>query len=140
MLSFFRKKPLEIQDLLASMNRVIENLPEDLLPLGTQLLQKLSNEVKHQWKAKDEQNYADLIKNGETHDAFIYNFLVHSTGDQLESGQHHTYRGMLSIRGKQYKRLFEHSINTMVESGEYTQDWANVNLRNPVNEGIKSAG
>ena len=140
MLNFLRKKPPEVQGLLSRIDAAIRRLPEDLAPLGQPLLQKLAGTVKQQWKAEHERDYADQIRQGETHEAFIYNFLVHAVGDQLESGQHHVYRGVLSQVGIQYRSLFEHAINTMVEMNGYTQEWANENLRAAVYKGIREVG
>ena len=140
MFGFLRKKPPEIQFLLTNISKAINNLPDDLLSLGKPLLEQLENIVKHKWKPEHEQNYAMQVQQGETHEAFIYNYLVHLAGDQLESGQHHVYRGVLGVLGNQYKCLFEHAIDMMIKSGYYTQDWANTNLRAPVYKGIMSAG
>lgn len=140
MLSFLRKKPFEIQDLLSKIDDTIHQLPEHLAPLGRPLLQQLAATIKQQWKTEHEKNYVGQIRQGETHEAFIYNFLIHAVGDQLQSGQHHLYRGVLGVVGIQYKRLFEHAINTMVESDGYTQEWANENLRAQVYKAINEVG
>ena len=140
MLSFLRKKPPEIQELLARIDAAIRRLPEEVETLGRPLLQKLAGTIKQQWKTEHEKNYAEQIRQGETHEAFIYNFIVHAVGDQLESGQHHIYRGVLGAVGITYKQLFEHAINTMVEMGGYTQEWANEHLRAAVYKGIKEMG
>ncbi len=140
MFGLFRKNTPEVQTLLSRIEAADRRLPEDLKHLGSPLLQKLADTVKKKWKPEHEKNYANQILQGETHEAFIYNFLVHAVGDQLESGQHHVYRGVLNSVGIQYKSLFEHAINTMVEMDGYTQEWANENLRAAVYKGIKEVG
>lgn len=140
MLSFLRKKPPEIQELLTRVDAAIRRMPENVAPLGRPLLEKLAGTIKKQWTAEHEKNYAEQIRQGETHEAFIYNFIVHAVGDQLESGQHHIYRGVLGPVGITYKQLFEHAINTMVEMEGYTQEWANENLRATVYKTIKEVG
>jgi hypothetical protein len=140
MFGLFKKQSPEVSVLLERIDAATKRLPFELHPIGEPLLSRLAQTVRTQWKEEHKKNYNVQIKEGETHEAFIYNFLVHSVGDLLESGRFHVYRGVLNAEGILYKQLFEHAIGTMIEMGGYTDEWANANLRAAVYKGIKEVG
>ncbi|MEW6325159.1 MAG: hypothetical protein AB1515_07205 [Nitrospirota bacterium] len=115
-------------------------MPTEVKQVADPLFASLSRSVKSEWKNEHVTHYKTEIRNGERHEAFIYNFIVHACGDRLESGRYHIYRGVLNFEGDLYRQLFEHSINTMISSGEYSKEWADEHLRFSVYKGIKEAG
>lgn len=140
MFGLFNRKVPEVEMLLNKIDAAVRRLPTDLAPVGEPLLKQLANTVKIQWKDDHRRNYAKQINEGEMHEAFIYNFVVHAVGNKLESGRYHAYRGVLNEEGHQYKRLFEHAIDTMIDMEGYTAEWAQANLREPVYKSIREAG
>ena len=140
MFGLFKKKDETILKLLETINRCKVGVPDELQIVSNPLFDTLSGSVKHRWKKRDIANYKSMIQLGESPEAFIYNFIVHRCADRLESGSYHVYRGVLSGIGQLYLRLFEHAISIMVAKGEYTQQWADDNLRYPVQKEIKEVG
>src|SRR3990167_3447766 len=140
MFGFFKKQPKEIRDLLERIDVAKQKFPEDVAYLLNPFLDLLKKTIKSDWKQEHIKNYIEQIRAGETHEGFIYNAIVHSTADKLESGQHHIYRGVLGPEGHKYKLIFEHAINTIIDSGAYTKEWADENLRAAVYKGIKDIG
>ena len=140
MLGFFRRQTLEVEQLLIKIEAARRRLPEEISQIGNRLLDQLADTVRSKWSAEHKRDYANQIHAGETPEAFIYNFIVHTVGDKLESGQYHVYRGVLNEEGNQYKLLFGHAIEIMVDLGGYTKEWASTNLRTPVYKAIKEGG
>jgi|CXWL01.1.fsa_nt_gi hypothetical protein len=140
MFGFLKKKSAEVSVLLERIELAQQVVPDELKHLSAPLLESLSSTVNTKWEQEHIDNYVAQVRAGESHEAFIYNFLVHSVADKLESGHYHVYRGVLALEGMQYKALFEHVINTMVARGGYTQEWADENLRKVVYKGIKEIG
>lgn len=134
------RRPSEIQELLEKIEVARHAVPRDLAYLSNPLLDALRSAVNSRWKPEHIESYITQIRAGETAEAFIYNFIVHSVGDKLESGHFHVYRGVLGDEGRQYLALFEHAINTMIGFGTYTEQWADEQLRAPVLKGIKEMG
>ncbi|GEM_PF-3623296 len=59
--------------------------------------------------------------------------------EKLSSGELHTYRGVLSDRGKGYQILFQYCLKSMVTSGHMQKDFAyEADAR--IREAIKDAG
>ena len=137
---FLRKRSAEVGVLLERIELAQQAVPEDLQALSAPLFAELTGVVRSKWKQEHIDNYVAEIRRGETHEAFLYNFLVHATANRLESGHFHIYRGVLSGEGVQYKRLFEHAIETMIARGGYTKEWADENLRRQVYQEIKEMG
>lgn len=140
MFSFFKRKEQIVVDLLERIERCKQSAPEAVRQISDPLFDTLSDVVKSKWTSEHIANYKAQIQAGESHEAFIYNFVVHACGDRLESGRYHVYRGVLGIEGQLYRQLFEHAITAMIEKGEYTKEWADENLRRPVLKGIKEMG
>lgn len=140
MFGFPKKKSNEVTELLERIEVVRRGVPEELVHLSGPLLDLLVGTVKSKWKQNHADDYAAQVRGGESHEAFIYNYLVHATADKLESGHYHVYRGVLGMEGMQYKSLFEHAINTMMAWGGYIKEWADKNLRETVYKGIKEIG
>ncbi len=141
MFGLFRKRDAVINELLNRIaickNEILDNTSTLFMPfLADQLLARLSNVIKHKWTTEHIKNYKKKIESGDTHDAFIYNYLVHSSADEMESGRHHVYRGVLAGDGNAYQAIFEY----LTERGEYTKEWADKNLREPVYSGVKTVG
>lgn len=140
MFGFLKKKPADVRVLLERIELAQGLVPDELKSLSGPLLKSLSRVVTSKWTEEHVNNYVAQVRAGETHEAFIYNYLVQTLGDMLESGHYHVYRGVLGMEGMQYKALFEHAINTMIAGGGYTKEWADENLRRVVYKGIKEMG
>jgi hypothetical protein len=140
MFGFFKKQDKVISDLLRIIEQCRSDSPEEVKQIADPLFLSLSTTIEKQWKTEDIKNYKSQIESGEKHEAFIFNFIIHSTANTLESGRCHVYRGVLNTQGSLYKQLFEHSIETMISKNEYTKEWADINLRASVYKGIKEAG
>jgi hypothetical protein len=140
MFDLFKKRPLEVKELLAKIEEVASTLPPGLTATGQPLLSQLSVTVRNRWSKEHQDNYSQSIRSGEAHEAFIYNFLIQTIADKLESGRFHIFRGVLDDEGRTHKLLFEFAIDTMIENGEYTKQWADANIRAVVSRGIGSVG
>lgn len=140
MFSFFKRKDETVRVLLEKITSCKLSAPEEVRYLSDPLFDSLSDAVKSKWTNEHIANYKAQIQAGEQHEALIYNFIVHTCADRLESGRYHVYRGVLNMEGHLYLQLFEHAISTMIERGGYTKEWADENLRRPVLKGIKEVG
>lgn len=140
MFGLFKRKDPVISDLLAKIEQCKQIVPAETCQIAGALFDALSAAVRNQWTSEHIKNYQEQIRAGESHEAFIYNYIVHTCGNKLESGNYHVYRGVLDDEGKEYLHLFEHAISTMIANGGYTAKWAEQNLRLPVLNGIKEMG
>ncbi len=140
MFNIFKKKDETIEQLLASIETSRVETPDDLKHLSDPLFKFIRETVKNRWTEENRISYKNQIESGATHEAFIFNYIVHDVADKLASGNFHVYRGTLSMEGQQYKNIFEHSINTMINKQTYTKEWADENLRKTVYKDISEAG
>lgn len=132
--------PEEIRTLIATIERFRLAMPEQLQGIADPVLGSLRMTIETRWSEAQLSQYIRLAREGHSPDSFVCNHLVHTMADELESGRHHIYRGVLSGQGNLYRSVFEHAIRTMVARGAYTDEWATENLRKPVYEGIKRVG
>ena len=140
MFDFFKKKASTIDALLAKVAECRQLAPEGVKPISDRMFDALSAAVKDQWTKSHIKDYEGQIAQGEMHEAFIYNYIVHTCGNALESGRLHVYRGVLNEDGRQYLELFNHAIQRMVSLGGYSAEWAEANLRAPVMKGVREMG
>jgi hypothetical protein len=140
MFGLFKKKEAVVDALLERIRGCESAVPAEVRMVSDPLFETLAKTVSGQWKKEHLENYRRELQSGSSHEAFIYNFVVHASANNLESGNYHVYRGVLSFKGTLYKQLFEHAINTMIAKGEYTKEWADENLREPTYKGIKGVG
>ena len=150
----FGAKSPAVEELLAEIDRVRVQLPKThpadelarlhLGKIGRDLLDSLAKQVKA-WSKAEAEDYEAAVRS-HPHDpnftpfAYVANYLVHATGDQLESGHHHVYRGVLSNVGHAYEAILDFAVDSMVRRGAYTQDWAESQLLGPIRRGIASMG
>ena len=135
-----KSHPVEIQDLLSRIEEFARAMPDSLRGVSDPVLGSLRKTITSKWNDADAAEYVNVAREGHSAESFICNHLVHTMADELESGSHHIYRGVLSGEGNQYRAVFEHAIRTMVERGQYTQEWADEKLRKPVYESMKRVG
>jgi len=133
-------RPSEISALLACIETVRLGVPAQLQSVSDPVLSSLRSTVSSKWKDADITRYVGMAREGHSPESFVCNHLVHAMADELESGWHHVYRGVLSGEGGRYRAVFEHAIRTMVERGEYTNEWADEHLRKATYSSIKSMG
>ncbi len=72
--------------------------------------------------------------------AYVANHLIHATGDLLESGHHHIYRGVLAPTGQGYEAILKFAVDSMVRKGAYSREWADAELLAPIRRGIATMG
>ena len=82
MFGFPKKKFNEVTELLDKIEVVRRGVPGELIHLSGPLLDLLLETVK-KWKQNHVDDYAAQVRGGESHEAFIYNYLVHATADKL---------------------------------------------------------
>jgi hypothetical protein len=140
MFGLFRKKDNIIENLLSCIRECEDNVTPELKYLASPMFKKLASAIKNDWDPGHVESYKKSVEKGHSHESFVYNFVVHSCGDNLESGNFHVYRGVLDLEGNAYLELLNHAINTMINKGEYTSEWAEENLKKPVKRGIEGAG
>ena len=127
MFAWFKKYPVGILELLEKIEVAQGSVPFELKPLSREIFDKLRRSIK-KWK-KNEINAFLEISIREPVEAYIYNCLAHAAADEVQFGGHEIYPGVLSIEGRWYLGLFEHAIRVSIESGTYTKEWADLNLR-----------
>lgn len=137
---FAKKLNPVVDGLLSKIDELKKNAPDSLYDIAPPLFDSLTNAVKTKWTPVNIEEYTENIKNGESHEGFICNYLVHVCGDRLESGNYHVYRGVLSEEGKSYAQQLNYAIGVMVKKGEDTEAWAQENLRGPIMRGVSNAG
>lgn len=140
MLGLFKRKDPAVDDLLERIAQCKAAVPTETHMVADPLFDTLAKVVSREWKKEHLENYKTEVAAGGKPEVFIFNYIVHVCGDRLESGRYHIYRGVLNMQGKLYQQLFEYSIATMISAGEYTKEWANENLRNPVYKGVQEVG
>jgi len=71
--------------------------------------------------------------------SWIYSKTSNISGNMVESGEYHIYRGALNENGQQLQRLFDDSTDKLYELGEIEKDYAN-NQKGNIREYIKGIG
>lgn len=68
-----------------------------------------------------------------------YSWINNVSGDMLESGQYHVYRGVLNIAGNELLKIFDISTDKLVEVGDMDKNHAEKQKTN-IRSSIKSVG
>jgi hypothetical protein len=131
--------PAVIQ-LLACIDAIRREIPAELRIEADPLLNSLTRTVRFKWSEGELSEFKHIASFGEPPEGFVYNHLVQECANELESGMHHVYRGVLGFRGQAYNRLFDYAIRAAIARGLYTEAWAEDNLRAPVRSGIANVG
>ena len=84
------------------------------------------------------EDYSDKIEQGIK--SWVYNYIMNTAADEMESGNHHVYRGILNMFGEYYQSIFEHGIEKIIDLGECSKEWADEKLRKPVYGRVKTVG
>ena len=90
---------------------------------------------------KEPKKVSELIKNGTTPIEWIYSVVSNISGNYVESGQFHLYRGILNPMGPGEKllKLFDDSTDKLVEIGAIEESYAKQQKRG-VRDNIKTVG
>ena len=65
---------------------------------------------------------------------WVVGCIMNRSANEMESGKHHVYRGVLGTKGGWFKSVFERSIELLVDMDVCTATWADENYRKPVYE------
>jgi len=65
--------------------------------------------------------------------------ITNTLGEQISNGNHHVYRGVLGIIGRDMLKVFQIAVHAMKEKGYYTDQEAEKDMQ-WINEQIKKAG
>lgn len=136
MFDWLKRKDTATDALLKHLEACKNQAPKATRQVSAKVLDALSDAVQNQWTRQHVKNYAAQVAQGATHEKFIYDHIMKTCGDVLQSGKVHACRGVLNDEGMQYLGLFNHAIDRLISLGCYTQDWAEEHLRAPVQQGI----
>jgi hypothetical protein len=116
------KQPLSeerVKDSIAAIEK------SDLIP-GFHLVK---DAVRDQLKDRD-RTRASIEEDGLSPDGLVYLLISNVTNAQLCSGQHHIYRGVLSITGKELLAAFTKASEMMVQCGVHSREDHERDMRN----------
>jgi len=138
----FRKRDADIEKLLLTIDVLKNTTMQNALfsSEGNKLFKLLADAIKNKWNKEHISVYKEKLLEGELPEAFVCNYIVHTCANKLESGSFHIYSGVLNDEGLYYKTLFEWAIDTMINKGCYSREWANENLRKTVYKNISEIG
>ncbi len=71
---------------------------------------------------------------------WVVGCIMNRSANEMESGKHHVYRGVLGTKGGWFKSVFERSIELLVDMDVCTATWADENYRKPVYENVRNVG
>lgn len=97
--------------------------------LGNQFLDMMVPFIKQKWEQKHFDSFHENFQKGDKAEGFVLNFITHQAADILESDVI-----LMVDKFKAARVLFEHSINRCILLCIYTKEWAEENLRKPVNK------
>lgn len=80
-----------------------------------------------------------LVKQGVSPRAQVYNAISNLTGDMVESGHYHVYRGVLNSVGEDLLRLFDLATDELVQLGTIDAKFAK-KQKADLRKNIKSVG
>ncbi len=80
-----------------------------------------------------------IQKNNSTPLAWIYGITSNISGNMVESGNYHIYRGVLNEEGQRLLKLFDDSTNKLLDMGMIEKNYA-TNQKNTIRENIKGVG
>ena len=85
--------------------------------------------------------FVKLIQDGSGNiEDWVFSKLADVLAGHLESGNHHVYRGVLDILGQRYLRAFDQCIEILINTGIYTREWIETNVREVVYRNIAKMG
>jgi hypothetical protein len=67
------------------------------------------------------------------------NLFANQVGDELETGKHHLYRGILTPLGKDLMSFYVSHLSSMAQSGQVSQEWAEEQIK-IMRENVQSIG
>lgn len=70
---------------------------------------------------------------------WVYSIIANISGDLLESGTYHIYRGLLMEEGEDLLKIFDEATEELVRIGSIEKGWAE-NQRRQLRENIKTVG
>lgn len=73
------------------------------------------------------ESYIKLLKSGKSPREVVLTFVSNISGDFVESGRFHIYRGVLNdlSEGPDLLKLFDYSTDELQQIGAFTEDYAN---------------
>ena len=90
---------------------------------------------------KHPNDFVDSVNKGKTPREWIYSSIANISGDLLESGQYHLYRGVINPvgPGSGLRKIFDYSIDELVKIEIITQEKADEE-KNALGKNILEAG
>ncbi|MBW2618484.1 MAG: hypothetical protein JRC92_06380 [Deltaproteobacteria bacterium] len=87
----------------------------------------------------DTKLFLEVVRKGRSVRKYIYYAITYTSGDMLESGQYHVYRGVLSMNGNGLLEIFDGAIDELVKLGGMDKEYAKKE-KNAIRQNIKGVG
>jgi hypothetical protein len=116
----------------------------EILDSATNKFGPTFNIVKEQIKKdinSDTKQFLDVVQGGRTVRKYIYSQISNISGDLVESGHYHIYRGVLNPMGpgKELLKIFDIATDELVKLGDHDEKYAK-EQKETIRENIKSMG
>ena len=87
----------------------------------------------------DTKQFLDVVRKGRTVRKYIYSTIANISGDMVESGQYHVYRGVLMWSGEELLKMFDAAMDELVKLGDTDTENAE-KQKKAIRENIKGVG
>jgi hypothetical protein len=83
--------------------------------------------------------FLDAVIRGRPVRKYVYSSISNISGNMLEGGQYHVYRGVLGIVGEELLKIFDSATDELLRLGDCDKKFAE-NQKNVIRENIKMVG
>lgn len=73
---------------------------------------------------EDIEQFMDIVRKGRSVRKYVYSTIANISGDMVESGQYHIYRGVLNTTGKDLLNIFDLAMDELVRLGDVAEEYA----------------
>lgn len=90
---------------------------------------------------EDTKQFLEVVGNGRSVQKYVYSMIANISGDMVESGQYHLYRGVINPMGpaQNLLNIFDSAMDELVELGDTDKENAETQKK-AIRENIKSVG
>ncbi|MCG2726779.1 MAG: hypothetical protein L6420_11125 [Elusimicrobia bacterium] len=126
------EKDSEIKEALEILNLAANKFGKDFHLVRRQIEKDINSDTKQ---------FLNVVQNGRSVRKYIYSQICNISGDMLESGQYHIYRGTLNPmgHGKGLLKIFDTATDELLKLGDHDDKFAK-EQKESIRENIKHIG
>ncbi len=126
------------------LSKEIKAIDQILGEVGNKFNQEAFSSIKsviHEAISAEPTQFKNAIRESKSLNQYVYTIITNIAGNEVESGRHHLYRGVLNPLGlgKEYLHIYKSCLNELVNLNAVNKNQAEEEL-NALLENIKTVG